>query len=336
MIGIDDIHTIVTKEGAKIEMYQEPIFLKPVFKERIWGGTALKGKFGYGIPSDITGECWGISAHPNGPCEVLNGPLKGKTLDQLWDNHRELFSNQEGDEFPLLVKILDAANDLSVQVHPGDTYAREVENVPYGKTECWYIVDCEEGAELVYGHHAQSQQEFEKMVEEGRWDDLLRRVKIKPGEFYYIPSGTIHAIGKGTMILETQQSSDITYRVYDYGRRDAEGNTRKLHIEKSIDVATIPHQDHTFEPVERTTEGLTTKKLIEEKYFTVYHGGLEGDFAVDNNNRYSLISVLNGNGEVIIKGRNHAFKKGDHFIIPSTVKEYEMKGKSELIHSHTT
>lgn len=310
--------------------------MKPVFKDRIWGGTKLHEVFGYDIPSETTGECWGISAHPNGPSEVLNGPLAGKTLIQLWNEYSELFGNQGSEEFPLLVKILDAKTDLSVQVHPDDTYAREVEGDPYGKTECWYIIDCEPGAELVYGHHATSKSEFVKMVEEKRWDDLLRTLKIKPGDFVYVPNGTIHAIGAGTMILETQQSSDITYRVYDYDRRDAQGNTRELHIEKSVEVSMIPHKDAHIEPVENRIERMSETKLVKEKYFTVYRWDLDGIVERYDNPVYLLVSVLTGDGEITTEEGSFPFKKGDHFIIPSTVKQFDLKGNAECIVSHPT
>ncbi len=320
-----------------MKVYNEPIFLKPVFKDRIWGGTKLREEFGYDIPSETTGECWGISAHSNGPSEVVNGPLKGKTLDQVWDEHRELFADQEGEDFPLLVKILDAKTDLSVQVHPDDSYAREVEGEAFGKTECWYVIDCEPGAELVYGHHAGSKLQFEEMVADGRWNDLLRKVAIKPGDFVYVPNGTIHAIGAGTMILETQQSSDITYRVYDYDRRDDAGNTRELHIDKSIEVAMIPHQDADFEPVLSANEDLKIEKLIKENYFTVYHWNLEGSVGAVENPSYLLVSVLEGEGELKIDGQSsYHFKKGDHFIVPSTVKNFGMSGKAKFIVSHPT
>jgi mannose-6-phosphate isomerase len=320
-----------------VKVYNEPIFLKPVFKDRIWGGTKLREEFGYDIPSETTGECWGISAHSNGPSEVVNGPLKGKTLDQVWDEHRELFADQEGEDFPLLVKILDAKTDLSVQVHPDDSYAREVEGEAFGKTECWYVIDCEPGAELVYGHHAGSKLQFEEMVADGRWNDLLRKVAIKPGDFVYVPNGTIHAIGAGTMILETQQSSDITYRVYDYDRRDDEGNTRELHIDKSIEVAMIPHQDADFEPVLSANEDLKIEKLIKENYFTVYHWNLEGSVSAVENPSYLLVSVLEGEGELKIDDQSSsAFRKGDHFIVPSTVKNFAMNGNAKFIVSHPT
>jgi mannose-6-phosphate isomerase len=316
-------------------MYQEPIFFQPVFKERIWGGSSLKSKFNYEIPNEKIGECWGISAHPHGSCTILNGPLSGKTLDKVWDENRELFANEQSNEFPLLVKILDANNDLSVQVHPDDQYARKVEGEQYGKTECWYIIDCEENSEIVYGHHATTKEEFEAWIAEGRWNKLLRKVKVKPGDFFYVPSGTIHAIGKGIMILETQQSSDTTYRVYDYDRRDAEGNTRELHINKSLEVTTIPHQEPNFEPETSMNDGLLSKKLITEKYFTVYHWKLNGSFKKTLEDKYLLVSVLNGNGEIKTVGGTHPIKKGDHFIIPTTVENYELIGNAEFIVSHT-
>jgi mannose-6-phosphate isomerase len=313
---------------------KEPIFLNAVFKERIWGGTALRDIFKYDIPSDHTGECWGISAHPNGPSTVKNGPFKGKTLAELWKGNRELFADQEGEEFPLLVKILDAAADLSVQVHPDDRYAQEKVNEPFGKTECWYVIDCEEGSELIYGHHAQTRDGFEKMVETGEWDHLLRRVNIKPGDFFYVPSGTIHAIGHGTMILETQQSSDITYRVYDYDRKDSSGDTRELHIEQSIDVATIPHIDPIFTPVVTKTTSSVLTKLVSEKYFTVYNWELSGEEKKQLDAPYLLVSVLDGKGSIDTSEATNRFKKGDHFIIPATVNEYTIKGEAKFIISH--
>lgn len=140
--------------------------------------------------------------------------------------------------------MLDAAQDLSVQVHPNDEYANAHENGELGKTECWYIIDCQKDAEIIYGHHAKSKEELKAMIQLEKWDRLLRRVKVKPGDFFYVPSGTVHAIGKGILILETQQNSDTTYRLYDYDRKDAEGNLRELHLEKSIEVIDVPSAPH--------------------------------------------------------------------------------------------
>jgi mannose-6-phosphate isomerase len=318
-------------------MYKkEPIFLQPVLQERIWGGQKLNTQFGYEIPSKQTGEAWVISAHPNGPSVIRNGPLAGKTLADAWKEHGSLFNKSAGneEEYPLLVKILDAADDLSVQVHPDDQFAREVEGVPYGKTECWYVVSAEEGAELVLGHHAQTREELEEMAGQGQWDKLLRRVKVKAGDFVYVPSGTIHAIGKGIVILETQQSSDITYRVYDYDRTDAAGNKRELHLERSIQVTTVPHQDAEVEQAEKTIGGLTEKKLVEEPYFTVYHWQLNGEASRELAVDFLQVSVLDGTAEITIEGQVHPLEKGTHFVLPHGIGEYSIKGQAEFIVSH--
>jgi mannose-6-phosphate isomerase len=313
-------------------MYQnEPLFLTPEFKDRLWGGTKLRDVFGYTIPTETTGECWGISAHQNGASEVRNGPLAGKKLNEVWDSHRELFGHEDGDHFPLLVKILDADQDLSVQVHPDDSYAREVEGEAYGKTECWYIIDCDPGSELIFGHHAQSKESFKEMIAAGDWDNLLRRVPIEPGEFYFVPSGTIHAIGSGTMILETQQSSDTTYRVYDYDRTDANGNTRELHIERSIDVSTIPHEDPPFSPVVTEKDGLKQVELVSSEYFTVYKWELDGEYSLQGDHAYLLVSVLSGEGVIASSESSHAVKQGDHLIIPATMKACKLEGDLEMI-----
>lgn len=318
-------------------MYKkEPIFLQPVFQERIWGGQKLSTEFNYQIPSEKTGEAWVISAHPHGPSVITNGPLVGKTLADAWKNHKGLFNKKADDqgEFPLLVKILDAADDLSVQVHPNDQFAREVEGVPYGKTECWYVLSAEEGAELVLGHYAKTNDELVEMIDQGEWDKLLRRVKVKAGDFVYVPSGTIHAIGKGIIILEIQQSSDITYRVYDYDRVDDTGNKRELHLERSKQVTTAPHQDAAVEQTEKVTGGLIEKKLVEEQYFTVYHWELNGHADCKMEQSFLQVSVVEGKAALTIDKTSFDIEKGTHFILPHGLGQFKIEGKAELIVSH--
>ncbi|WP_138418631.1 mannose-6-phosphate isomerase, class I [Aquibacillus sediminis] len=317
-------------------MYKEPIFLQPVFQERIWGGQKLQTEFNYEIPSAQTGEAWVISAHPNGPSIITNGPLAGKTLADAWNEHGELFhkSKDNDEEYPLLVKILDANDDLSVQVHPNDTYAREVEGAPYGKTECWYVLSAEPEAELVIGHHAKSDQELKTMVENGEWDQFLGRIKVQAGDFVYVPSGTIHAIGKGIVILETQQSSDITYRVYDYDRTDAEGNKRELHLEKAMEVTTVPHKDAVGEQSVSKVEDLTVKQLVEAEYFSVYHWELEGSASLTLEQDFLQVSVIDGNATITVEDQSFEIEKGSHFILPNGVRNYQLTGKAELIVSH--
>ncbi|MBO0994710.1 mannose-6-phosphate isomerase, class I [Bacillus sp. SD088] len=312
----------------------EPLFLQPVFQERIWGGTALKTQFGYEIPSDHTGECWAISAHPNGPSIIKNGPFAGKTLIELWEEQPELFGNHPTKVFPLLTKILDANTDLSVQVHPDDEYANEHENGELGKTECWYIIDCKEGAELIYGHTAKTKEDFASMIEKDEWDQLLRRVKIKPGDFFYVPSGTIHALGEGTLVLETQQSSDTTYRLYDYGRIGQDGKTRELHIDQSIAVATIPHKNADVQEAISKVPGAEITTFVEAEYFTVYKWEVDGKATFEQDKPFMLVSVIDGEADMLVDGQFYPIQKGDHFILPDEVGDIEMDGEAKLIVSH--
>jgi mannose-6-phosphate isomerase len=313
----------------------QPLFLKPVFKERIWGGTALRDEFGYEIPNDQTGECWAISAHPNGPSIIENGPYAGMTLDELWRKNPELFGNPKEEVFPLLTKILDANMDLSVQVHPEDAYAKVYENGELGKTECWYILDCKKDAHMIFGHNAKTKEDLIQQISEGKWNELLRRVKIKPGDFFYVPSGTIHALCEGTLVLETQQSSDTTYRVYDYDRRDTEGNLRDLHLEKAIDVTTVPHHETGFSPVVEARENATITMFAKSAFFSVYKWDISGKSAFSFIDQYLLLSVIKGDGGLVHDGERYPLKKGTHFIIPEGLGEFVVDGKCELIVSHT-
>ncbi|MBG9587262.1 mannose-6-phosphate isomerase, class I [Cytobacillus firmus] len=311
----------------------EPLFLKPVFKERIWGGTALK-EFGYNLPSDKTGECWAISAHPNGPSEVENGPYAGKTLDRLWEENRELFGNPQGKVFPLLTKILDANMDLSVQVHPDDAYAMANENGELGKTECWYIIDCKEDADMIFGHNAKTKKELVEQIEEGNCNELLRRVKIKPGDFFYVPSGTIHALCEGTLVLETQQSSDTTYRVYDYDRRDDQGNLRDLHLDKAIDVTAVPHQDSKSVPKVEKKDDAEITAFVQSEFFSVYKWDVKGSTTFNFSEKYLLLSVIKGEGSLIHNSETYSLIKGSHILLPVGLGEFEVNGECELIVSH--
>lgn len=313
----------------------ELLKLKPVFKERIWGGTTLRDSFGYVIPSEHTGECWAISAHPNGNSTVQNGLFAGKELSWLWENHQELFGHIRGDRFPLLTKILDAKADLSVQVHPDDTYAKEHENGELGKTECWYIIDCKEGAEMIFGHHARTKEELVTMIHSGRWEDLLRRVKIKPGDFFYVPSGTIHALCEGTLVLETQQSSDTTYRVYDYDRVDQNGEKRELHLSKAIQVTTVPDDVNQVKPHIEENRSTMIMTFVKEEYFSVYKWNVVDEYKHKKEAPFLLCSVINGQGSVKTKEETLSLQKGDHFLVTANTKEMIVDGTLELIVSHT-
>ena len=300
--------------------------MKPVFKEMIWGGHKLRDVYGYDIPSDNTGECWAISAHKNGDCVIAGGEYDGKTLSWLFDNHRELFDNIEGNQFPLLVKIIDAKNDLSVQVHPNDEYAEEHEH-SLGKTECWYVLQADEGTNMVMGHHAKTKEEFVKAIEEDDYDNLLNKFQIKKGDFFYIPSGTLHAICSGSLIYEAQQSSDITYRVYDYHRKDKDGNERQLHVQQSIDVTKISTEADQQELVSTSLENGTKTCMVESEFFKVYSYKMTGKNTVTNDAPFQMVSVIEGEGSL----NGEPVKKGDHFVICSDQKETEFDGTMEVM-----
>lgn len=311
---------------------QEPLFMRPKLQEKIWGGTKLRDIYGYTLPSEGTGECWAISAHPDGTGTVAEGEYAGIPLDILYAEHPELFGNPSSEVFPLMAKIIDAKENLSVQVHPDDDYGLKHAG-EQGKTECWYIIDAEEDAEIIYGHNATTKEQFKKMIDEGNWQDLLRSVKVKAGDFYYVPSGTIHAIGAGILTLETQQSSNTTYRVYDYDRLDDTGCKRELHIQQSLEVSMIPHRDYVNHFEVNSTDGNTLTTFIKSDYFTVHKWDIQTHMDFKKKAPYTLVSVIEGAGELTIANKAYALKKGDHFILPAPVEEWGLSGKMELIAS---
>ena len=309
----------------------EILFLEPVFKTMVWGGDRLRTEYGYDIPNDFTGECWAISAHPNGDCTIKNGTYKGKTLSWLWENKRHLFGNRSEQTFPLLVKIIDAKQDLSIQVHPSDSYAYTHENGALGKTECWYILDCDVNAERVIGHNAKDKEELEYMIENEKWDELIRLRNIRKGDFFQINPGTVHAIKEGTLLLETQQNSDITYRLYDYGRL-VDGKPRQLHIKESIDVINCPHKDAIIDDKIIKRNNCEIRELIKNKHYTLKKISIynDGEITLNQDKDFMNISVIEGNGEI----DKAPITKGDHFILCTGYGKFKLKGNMELIVSY--
>ena len=347
------------------------LWMEPVMKQMIWGGNRLRTEFGYEIPGEHTGECWAISAHPTGDCRVkiISGiqpqrkqPLKElqeqqeqaergnlpedvSLLSELWREHRELFGGMEGEVFPLLTKIIDATADLSIQVHPDNEYAREHENGSLGKTECWYILGCDPGTTIIIGHHARTKEELRELEEAGRFQELIREIPVHPGDFFQINPGCVHAIKGGTLLLETQQSSDITYRLYDYGRLQ-DGKPRELHLEKSMDVIICPaenspdEKEHAGAEAARryiryqTEDGSFVEHLTTCPYFTVERIGVKGKLSLTEiretgSVKFDLFSVIAGEGSL----GGIVLKKGDHFIVPYGCGEEEFLGEMELIHA---
>ena len=309
-----------------------PLFLQSTMHEKIWGGTRLRDHFRYANPSEQTGENWAISTHPNGVSIVENGPYAETPLDKLYKEHRELFGNREEEVFPLLTKILDANDWLSVQVHPDDAYGLQHEG-ELGKTECWYIIAADEGAEIVYGHTAQTREALADLIHQGDWDQLLTRVPVKAGDFFYVPSGTMHAIGEGILILETQQSSDTTYRVYDFDRKDDQGKLRELHLDKSIDVLSIGEIPNSH-PSTIAVAGQELTTLVSNPFFTVHKWNIHSQTSFQRFAPYLLVSVLDGQGTIAVDGQTYPIQKGSHFILTSDIENWQLDGELELIVSH--
>ena len=299
--------------------------LKPALKDYLWGGQKLKTEYNIESNLEKVAEAWVLSTHKDGPSVILNGDLKGKTLteaiealgtDWLGENSKKF------NYFPILIKLIDAKDDLSVQVHPNDEYALKNEG-EFGKTEMWYIVDCEEDAALYYGFNRQiSKEDFRKKIADNTITEVLNRVKVKKGDVFFIPAGTIHAIGKGILIAEIQQNSNTTYRVSDYGRLGADGKPRPLHIDKAIEVT-----DLTLPP---KTEKYENGILAECNYFNVriFSTDETTEITVDDDSFSALLCL---EGEVSFDGIT--IKKGESAIIPASKGTIKFSGKATLIES---
>lgn len=305
---------------------KELLKLKPVFKQMIWGGNRMRDYFGYDIPGDDTGEAWVVSAHPQGDCIIESGQFKDKTLSWLWDNHRELFGNIEGNQFPLLVKFIDAKDDLSIQVHPDDAYAGVHENGAMGKTECWYILDCEKNSDIIVGHLAKTKEEMKQLIDEKRWNDFLNVRPIQPGDFFQIVPGTIHAIKNGTLLIEIQQNSAVTYRVYDYDRK-SNGKLRELHLDKAMDVIQCPYQDVAIDKEVLQEKEYTKTKLISCNFYTVDKYEIKGKMELNQDKSFMIISVIDGEGKL----DECQLKKGDNLILPYSYGIAKIEGNMNIV-----
>ncbi|RDU23835.1 mannose-6-phosphate isomerase, class I [Anaerosacchariphilus polymeriproducens] len=307
------------------------IVLEPVLTNKIWGGTKLKEEYGYQAEGNHIGECWGIAAHPNGDCVIKSKNMEGMKLSQIWKEYPELFGRSKRTEeiFPLLIKIIDAKQDLSIQVHPDDDYAKRWENGSLGKTECWYILDCQKDASIIIGHHAKTKEELSKLIQNGKWKELLQEIPVHKGDFIQINPGTIHAIKGGIMLLETQQNSDVTYRLYDYDRI-SNGKPRQLHIKKSIDTITVPTEP--LGSLVKKTRGFVKNKLNKLyrcQYYDVFCLEVIGFCTVEQRYPFLLVSVVEGGGFINSIG----VKKGNHLILPYNYGEINFEGEMKIIAS---
>lgn len=314
-----------------------PMKTVPVFKQYLWGGDSLKRKYNKPIPDGFAAESWEVSCHSDGLCTIAEGEHKGKTLKEVvFSDTQAMLGKSDCNTFPLLVKLLDAKDKLSVQVHPDNDYAFEHENGELGKTEMWYVVDAEPGAKLVYGLKDGTTPEMLKSaVVEGRLEELLNYVPVSKGDSFFIPSGTIHAICEGLLIAEIQQSSNTTYRVYDYNRRDKDGNLRPLHIDKAVEATNYSPAPLSCECNEKSICGGTVKQLAGCEYFTVLKYSCHGEMNVNKNpDKFEMLVCTEGGGEIVCDAGSYSFTGGDSFFVPAAMSGYTVKGKCEFLRSY--
>lgn len=315
-----------------------PLLLKPETKDYLWGGTKLKDDFGFDSDTSIVAEGWMLSCHKDGTNTVLNGELKGKSLSEaikiLGDDVLGVNAKQFP-YFPLLIKLIDAKQKLSVQVHPDDAYALENEG-EFGKTEMWYVVDCEEGAELVYGFKNEiSKEEFKDRIQSNTLTDVMNSVKVHKGDVFFIEAGTLHAIGEGILIAEVQQNSNSTYRVSDYGRRDKDGNLRPLHIEKALAVTKLETPQKPYGQIGETQSigNNTVRKLAKCQLFSTELLTLNDEFTIKNKDSFVSVVLLNGSANLSWGNDSISLKKGDSVFIPADF-EATLNGNAEVFYSY--
>ena len=305
---------------------QYPLLLKPVIKDYLWGGTRLKTEFGFETDKEIAAEGWMLSCHKDGTNTVENGAYAGKPLDEVLKH----WGYEE--KFPILIKLIDAKDRLSVQVHPDNKYALENEG-EYGKTEMWYVVDCDDGAELIYGFNREvSREELERRIKDNTLPEICNYVPVHKGDVFFIAAGTLHAIGAGILIAEVQQNSNTTYRVSDYGRIGADGKPRPLHIEKALDVTKrerpqIPYGNTG--KFEKTPYG-TVRELAKCSLFTASLLELDGKTEIHREDSFTSLLVLEGKVTVKWKDGEIEASKGVSIFVPADCLT-ELSGETEIL-----
>lgn len=310
-----------------------PMKLTAPCKDYIWGGNRLREEYGKVSNADKIAESWELSCHKDGESVIADGEFAGMTLTAFIEKTgREVLGEncRRFEYFPILIKLIDAKDNLSVQVHPNNEYAQRVEG-EYGKTEMWYIVDCDPGAELLYGFKYDiAKEEFERRIKDNTLLEVTNSVKVHKGDVFFIESGTLHAIGKGILIAEIQQNSNTTYRIYDYGRVGADGKPRQLHIDKAVEVTDLTPPKYPYKAIgeEETKYGYTEQLLSQCEYFRVKKLIVQEKCTLDaGNGSFNSILVLDGEGEL----DGVKLKKGDSCFVPSGYGKYTFVGKAEII-----
>ena len=299
------------------------LFFKAIPRPAIWGHTKVRDFFGYDDFPEGIGQSWSFSAQDGEGLSTvcIKGGFKGKTLKELWEKHQELFGHP-GEDFPVIISLVGPEDDLSIQVHPDDEHAQKI-GYKRGKNEAWFFIESDPGASIVYGQKTKNKEELQEMINQDKWDDIYKKYPVADGDFVYLPAGCLHAMGKGNVVYEIQQSTDITYRFYDYHRKDKDGNERQLHVKQSIDVTTVPYKPYDLaKQVDETIENGTRKELVSSNYLTLNKYDMTGYNKVINDKPFQLVSIIEGQGTV--EGKE--VRKGDHFVVCSDQKEVDFDG----------
>ena len=315
-----------------------PLLLKAPIKDYLWGGRRLIEEFGFETEKEKAAEAWMLSCHKDGNSVVRNGSLAGLSLQQAietWGAEALGKNAAIFTYFPILIKLIDAKDRLSVQVHPNDEYALANEG-EYGKTEMWYVVDCDEDAKLIYGFNQDiSQGEFLERINNNNLSPVCNYVPVKKGDVFFIEAGTMHAIGKGILIAEVQQNSNTTYRVSDYGRLGADGKPRQLHIKQAVEVTKTERPARPYGDVGDVTlyPFGTVRELAKCEYFTTELINLDGNVGLYDNDSFISLLVLDGEVSLSYTGGMMKLKKGDSVFVPATLQT-RLTGTAEIMYSH--
>ena len=317
---------------ASMKLY--PLQFEPILKERIWGGTKLKTFLNKPITSNITGESWEISTVENDVSVVVNGSLKGKSLNELINEFPEAVMGtqvyaQFGKQFPLLFKYIDAREDLSIQLHPNDELAKKRHN-SFGKTEMWYVMQADTDARLIVGFKEKSSpEEYIKNLNNKTLLTILDTKKVKQGDVFMLDTGTIHAIGAGIVIVEIQQTSDITYRVYDFDRVDANGKTRELHIDLALEA--LNYEKIQSQRFYSKTENVANE-IVNCNYFTTNFIPLDGNIEIHKNQTsFTVYMCVEGDFKLTFDNESYSYKKGDTILIPAAITDFQLSGKASIL-----
>ncbi|MDD5939307.1 MAG: class I mannose-6-phosphate isomerase [Lachnospiraceae bacterium] len=326
-----------------------PFLLDPAGKDYIWGGRRLKDDFSKNLDLTPLAETWECSTHPDGPARAASGPFKGELLQDILREHQEFFGTHpsanpdiqtQNGELPVLIKFIDAKRDLSVQVHPDDDYARTHENGALGKSEMWYVVDATPTAHLIYGFNRDMDRESVlRALDDGSIEKYLQKVPVQKGDVFYIQSGTVHAICAGALVVEVQESSNLTYRLYDYHRKGKDGKERPLHIAKALDVANLKGSAQPRQPMHvlRYHPGIASEFLCRCKYFEVEHILLNTERIrpmasyKSSATSFEVLIVTDGCGMLMWNSESLPFFRGDTFFVPADSPEIHIHGKAELL-----